>query len=224
MEKSSEGAVNFSQFMLTFLTLSETRMLRMLLRDDQWKWIEPLLQGKAGDRGGRGTNNRLFVEAVLWLARTGSPWRVCRASLVPGIASMSASRAGRTRTSGKTSSKCCAKTLILKRSTSTAPSCVRISTPLARQKKGHQALGRSRGGLTSRIHSCVEGLGQLVRFVITGGQVHDVTQAQALIETVEPEAVLADKAYDANPLLKCISDKQAKAVIPPRASRKVPRE
>ena len=47
----------------------------MLLRDDQWERIEPLLQGKAGDRGRRGANNRLFVEAVLWLARTGSPWR-----------------------------------------------------------------------------------------------------------------------------------------------------
>jgi putative transposase len=50
-------------------------MLRMLLRDDQWERIAPLVQGKAGDRGRRGANNRLFVEAVLWLARTGSPWR-----------------------------------------------------------------------------------------------------------------------------------------------------
>ena len=47
----------------------------MLLRDDQWKRIEKLMQGKAGDRGRSGANNRLFVEAVLWVARTGSPWR-----------------------------------------------------------------------------------------------------------------------------------------------------
>ena len=47
----------------------------MLLRDDQWVRIEKLLQGKAGDRGRSGVNNRLFVEAVLWVARTGSPWR-----------------------------------------------------------------------------------------------------------------------------------------------------
>lgn len=47
----------------------------MMLRDDQWSRIEPLLQGKSGDRGRRGVNNRLFVEAVLWMARTGSPWR-----------------------------------------------------------------------------------------------------------------------------------------------------
>ncbi len=50
-------------------------MLRLLLRDDQWARIEPLLQGKAGDRGRTGADNRLFVEAVLWIARTGVPWR-----------------------------------------------------------------------------------------------------------------------------------------------------
>jgi transposase len=50
-------------------------MLRMLLRDDQWERIAPLVRGKAGDRGRQGANNRLFAEAVLWLARTGSPWR-----------------------------------------------------------------------------------------------------------------------------------------------------
>lgn len=50
-------------------------MPRLLLRNDQWKRIEPLLQGKAGDRGRTGADNRLFVEAVLWMARTGAPWR-----------------------------------------------------------------------------------------------------------------------------------------------------
>ena len=46
-----------------------------MLRDDQWARIEGLLQGKHGDRGRTGANNRLFVEAVLWMARTGAPWR-----------------------------------------------------------------------------------------------------------------------------------------------------
>lgn len=46
-----------------------------MLRDDQWERIEGFLQGKAGDPGRHGADNRLFVEAVLWIARTGSPWR-----------------------------------------------------------------------------------------------------------------------------------------------------
>jgi transposase len=66
----------------------------------------------------------------------------------------------------------------------------------------------------------VEGLGQLARFILTGGQVHDVTQAQVLIEEMQPDAVLADKAYDADELLHCIESKNAKAVIPPKANRK----
>lgn len=50
-------------------------MDRKMLRDDQWKRIEPLCSGKASERGVTGRDNRLFVEAVLWIARTGSPWR-----------------------------------------------------------------------------------------------------------------------------------------------------
>jgi transposase len=50
-------------------------MPRKLLRDEQWEKIRDLLPGKAGDPGARGKDNRLFVEAVLWIARTGSPWR-----------------------------------------------------------------------------------------------------------------------------------------------------
>ena len=50
-------------------------MSRLLLHDDQWERIELLLQGKEGDRGRTGADNRRFVEAVLWMARTGAPWR-----------------------------------------------------------------------------------------------------------------------------------------------------
>ena len=45
------------------------------LRDDQWARIEGMLPGKVGDRGRSAKDNRRFVEAVLWIARTGSPWR-----------------------------------------------------------------------------------------------------------------------------------------------------
>ena len=47
----------------------------MVLSDTQWERISPLLPGKVGDPGRSGADNRLFVEAVLWIARTGAPWR-----------------------------------------------------------------------------------------------------------------------------------------------------
>ncbi len=46
-----------------------------MLRDDQWERIEQLLPGKVSDPGCTAGNNRGFVEAVLWIMRTGSPWR-----------------------------------------------------------------------------------------------------------------------------------------------------
>ena len=50
-------------------------MDRDVLSDAQWARIAPLLPGKPGDPGRSAADNRLFVEAVLWLVRTGSPWR-----------------------------------------------------------------------------------------------------------------------------------------------------
>jgi transposase len=51
------------------------QMVRKILRDDQWERIEYMLPGKKSDCGQTAADNRLFVEAALWVARTGSPWR-----------------------------------------------------------------------------------------------------------------------------------------------------
>ncbi|CAD6563250.1 hypothetical protein LMG24235_08492 [Paraburkholderia sabiae] len=50
-------------------------MARTLLSDEVWKKIRDILPGKEGDRGRTASNNRWFLEAVLWIGRTGSPWR-----------------------------------------------------------------------------------------------------------------------------------------------------
>lgn len=50
-------------------------MARRMLSDAQWARIEPLLPARPGTPGGHGADDRLFVEAVLWVARTGAPWR-----------------------------------------------------------------------------------------------------------------------------------------------------
>ena len=48
---------------------------RYELTDEEWGRIESLLRGRPGDPGGRGKDNRLFVNAVIWVMRTGAPWR-----------------------------------------------------------------------------------------------------------------------------------------------------
>ena len=50
-------------------------MDRFVLSDAQWTKMEPDCLGKPCDPGRSGKNNRLFLEAVLWITRTGSPWR-----------------------------------------------------------------------------------------------------------------------------------------------------
>src|SRR5882757_9440284 len=59
-------------------------MDRFVLTDAQWAKMEPHCLGKPSDPGRSGGNNRLFVEAVLWIARTGSPWRDLPSSSVSG--------------------------------------------------------------------------------------------------------------------------------------------
>ena len=50
-------------------------MRRHEISDDAWRRIEGQMPGKVGDPGRSAADNRLFVNAVLWIARTGAPWR-----------------------------------------------------------------------------------------------------------------------------------------------------
>ena len=66
--------------------------------------------------------------------------------------------------------------------------------------EGEQAIGRSRGGATTKIHAVAERTGRLVHFLLTGGNVNDCTQGAKLLETVPAENVLGDKAYETDDL------------------------
>jgi putative transposase len=55
--------------------LMEAILIRRELTNVQWVRISNLVPGKKGDRGRAGEDNRLFVDAVLWILRTGAPWR-----------------------------------------------------------------------------------------------------------------------------------------------------
>ena len=59
-------------------------MLRRWSRDDQWLRLEPMLPGNASDPGRTAEDNRLFIEAVLWIARPGCTWRDLPAELPVG--------------------------------------------------------------------------------------------------------------------------------------------
>ncbi|WP_281408265.1 MULTISPECIES: IS5 family transposase [unclassified Mesorhizobium] len=91
------------------------------------------------------------------------------------------------------------------------------------RKRGdeNQALGRSQGGLTTKIHMLADAFGRPLRFMLTGGQVHDIVTAPMLLEGIQGTAVVADKAYDSNGLRQIIADAGMRAIIPSKRSRKV---
>lgn len=61
-------------------------MRRFELTDEQWERVKPFLPGQKGMPGHHAKDNRLFLEAVLWIARTGAPWRIFPRDLETGTA------------------------------------------------------------------------------------------------------------------------------------------
>jgi transposase len=84
----------------------------------------------------------------------------------------------------------------------------------ARKENGPQAIGRSRGGLTTKIHALVDALGNPVELILTPGQAHDLACAEPLIANSAPDALIADKAYDADTLIDTFTDRGIAPVIP----------
>ena len=83
----------------------------------------------------------------------------------------------------------------------------------------NQAIGRSRGGLSSKVHITVDGLGNPLRFILTAGQCGDITQAEALVLGLPGDYLIADKAYDSDRFRGIIAGQDMIAVIPSNRSR-----
>jgi transposase len=84
-------------------------------------------------------------------------------------------------------------------------------------------MGRSRGGLTTKIHAVVDAKGLPIRLSLTPGQAYDGEAAMDLLNALPEDAmVLADKAYDANAIREMIDGQGAWANIPPKSNRKDP--
>lgn len=87
-----------------------------------------------------------------------------------------------------------------------------------------QALGRSRGGFSTKIHVVVGGVGNPLRLCLTAGQCHESTQAEALLAGFSFQRVIADRGYAGQALIDLILAASAEQpVIPPHQSAEQPR-
>jgi transposase len=91
----------------------------------------------------------------------------------------------------------------------------------AAKRGADHCLGRSRGGLTTKIHVVVDAQGLAIRFGLTAGQAHDGQIADTLLGHLGPHTiVLADKGYDADRIRELIQEQGASPNIPPKSNRR----
>jgi transposase len=89
-----------------------------------------------------------------------------------------------------------------------------------------EALGRSKGGFSTKIHAITDALGNPLDFILTAGQASDIGQAENLL-ALTPEgvgALLRDKGYDSDAFIQALQDKGIEPVTPPRSNRLNPRQ
>ena len=80
-----------------------------------------------------------------------------------------------------------------------------------------EALGRSKGGFSCKIHALTDALGYPLRFILTPGQASDIGQAEALVTSVSIKKLMADKGYDSQAFVDFLKQQGIEAIIPSRS-------
>ena len=88
------------------------------------------------------------------------------------------------------------------------------------KKNSIEALGRSRGGFTTKIHAMVDALGNPIKFILTPGQSSDVTQASELLKNISNAHVIADRGYVSDELRSELIQRNCTVVIPNKCNTK----
>lgn len=105
-----------------------------------------------------------------------------------------------------------------------SPPTVPIPAAKPPEKPVHpEALGRSVGGHTTKVHAVCDAFGLPIRFLLTGGEVHESRMAQSLIEGLHADYLLADKGYDSNDFIAEVERAGMTVVIPSKRNRLQPR-
>ena len=200
-------------------------MAKSKLSDGEWVHLIGRLKKTPGIRVGCEATCRRFVEAVLWILRAGAQWRVLPDRLghwnnvFKRFASWSRFGVWE-KMLASVSVKADMQNVCIDSTVVRAHACATRATG---SNVAAEALCRSRGGFGCKIHALTDALGLPVRFILTGGQAADITQATSLMQDISTGTLLADKGCDANALLDWLGRRDIAAVIPPKSNRKMQR-
>ena len=199
--------------------------MKLNLSDHQWQRILSFLLSHPRVNVGRHCQCRAFLDALLWIMRTGAQWRA-----LP-------SDRGRWNTVYRRFRAWAAKGVFsdmlalfaddadfewLSIDSSTIRAHMSAAgAPHTAAGQHTQALGRSRGGFSTKIHVKVDALGNPLKLALTAGQRNDKVGWPMLREPSDEiaSAILADRGYDANWIRNELAEMGVEAVIPPTKSR-----
>jgi transposase len=195
--------------------------MRYELTDHEWAAIKSMLPNKP--RGVARVNDRRVLNGIFWVLRSGAPWRDLPDSFGPYTTCYN--RFVRWRRAGVWGKIMNA----LARDRDAAVQMIDTSIVRVHQhgacitRNRRQSMGRSRGGLTSKIHAVVDTNGLPVRLALTAGEAHDNRLAGSLLSRLKPGSMLlADRGYDADWIRAIVAKRRAWANIPPRSNRNEP--
>ncbi|MFF0637957.1 IS5 family transposase [Nocardia sp. NPDC004151] len=215
-----------------------------VLTDKQWELLELLLPKSEGHVGRNFANNRLVVEGMLYRLRTSLPWRDLPEHFGPW---QTVWKRHRRYAADGTWDRVLTAVVALADTTGDLDWVVSIDSTIvgAHQHAGGagadsvsggyepagHAIGRSRGGLTTKIHLAADGAGRGLAVLVTPGQTNDSPLLPPLLDAVvvprleggpprrNPDVVIADRAYSAASNRTRLRRKRIRTVIPERSDQ-----
>lgn len=211
------------------------------LTDTQWVALQPHLPPPRGFGGRRRINDRAFLNAVLWLLRTDAPWRDlppcygnwssiatrfyrwCRQGVWQHILEQRQRLADQRQTIDWTMHY--VDTTVVR---------AHHHAACSRGDQGRQALGRSRGGFSTKIHVKCEGNGKPLAILLTGGERHEMMGFVPLLNAGRvkrqgagrprhrPKRLVGDRGYSNHKARRELSRRGITPVIPPKAGQAQP--
>ncbi|HEX2146836.1 MAG TPA: IS5 family transposase [Pseudorhizobium sp.] len=194
-------------------------MARFDLTDFEWSVIEPLLPTKV--RGVKRVDDRRVLNGIFWRLRTGAPWADIPVRYGPHTTCVN--RFNRWRRAGHWARILEAVSAAYEGDVQMIDSSsIRVHQHAANgQKGGSGCMGRSRGGLTTKVHALVDANGLPIALKLTAGQAHDGRSAADMLDTLgNGDVLLADRAYDSDALRLEMAARGAWANIKPMPNRR----